>query len=100
MNNEKYLPVGTVVMLQNGSKRLVITGFCGVGAEDKNKMYDYVGCLYPEGFLSSNQTLLFNHNQIAKIYFVGFIDDEEKAFKAKLKEEVNKMNISSGTINS
>ena len=43
MNNEigeKYLPIGTVVMLKNGTKRAMITGFCSVAQEDKNKMYE------------------------------------------------------------
>jgi len=42
--------------------------FCSVADEDKSKVYDYTGCLYPEGFIFSNQTLLFEHVQIDKIY--------------------------------
>lgn len=92
MNYEKYLPVGTVVMLKGGSKRAMITGFCSVANEDKTKMYDYSGCLFPEGILKSDQTLLFNHEQIDKIYHLGLVDDEEKSFKQKLKEVINKIN--------
>ena len=86
MNYEKYLPIGTVVMLKGGKKRAMITGFCSIADEDKSKIYDYSGCLYPEGVISSNQTLLFNHEQIDKIYHLGLADDEEKEFKAKLNE--------------
>lgn len=93
MNYEKYLPVGTVVMLKGGKKRAMITGFCTVAEEDKSKVYDYTGCLYPEGVISSSQTLLFNHDQIEKIYHLGLVDDEEKQFKQKLKEMIEKMNI-------
>ena len=84
MNYEKYLPVGTVVMLKGGKKRAMITGFCSVADEDKSKVYDYTGCLYPEGVISSNQTLLFNHEQIDKIYHLGLADEEEKQFKQRL----------------
>ena len=86
MNNikEKYLPIGTVVMLKGGSKRLMITGFCSVANDDKNTIYDYSGCMYPEGFLSSNQTCLFDHEQIEKVYHFGLVDEEEEEFKAKL----------------
>ena len=87
MNNtgEKYLPIGTVVMLKGASKRLMITGFCSMAEEDPNVMYDYAGCMYPEGFLSSEETALFNHDQIETIYHMGLVDDEEKTFKENLK---------------
>lgn len=86
MNNEKYLPIGTVVMLKGGTKRVMITGFCTYADKDKSKLYDYSGVLYPEGFIASNQTLLFNHDQIEKIYHMGLIDEEEKEFKKLLNE--------------
>lgn len=92
MNYEKYLPIGTVVMLKNGKKRAMITGFCSISGDDKTKVFDYSGCLYPEGFISSNQTLLFNHEQIEKIYYMGLIDEEEKQFKQKLNEMIKKIN--------
>ena len=53
--------------------------------EDPNVMYDYAGCMYPEGFLSSEETALFNHDQIETIYHMGLVDDEEKTFKENLK---------------
>ena len=83
---EKYLPVGTVVLLQNGTKRVMINGFCSIDSEEPTKIYDYSGVLYPEGSLSSDQTLLFNHDQIVRVAHMGLIDDEETEFKAKLKE--------------
>ena len=86
MNNvgEKYLPIGTVVILKEASKRLMITGFCSMDAENKDVMYDYSGCLYPEGVISSNQTALFNHDQIEKVFHLGLVDEEEKKFKETL----------------
>lgn len=83
---EKFLPIGTVVMLKNGTKRVMITGFCGVVGDDKSKVWDYSGCMYPEGFLSSNQTCMFDHDQISEVFHMGLIDEEEENFKAKLKE--------------
>lgn len=85
---EKYLPVGTVVLLKNGKKRVMITGFC-VTPQGKNEAYDYCGCLYPEGFLTSNQNCLFNHNQIDKIFYMGLIDEEEINFKKQLKSLID-----------
>ncbi len=83
---EKYLPIGTVVLLKGGKKRAMITGFCSVAQENQEKVYDYSGCVYPEGYLSSNQVCLFDHDQIEKIFFVGFEDEEEKEFKDKLNK--------------
>lgn len=91
MNNEigeKFLPLGTVVILKGATKRLMITGFCSMAANEGEgaEMYDYSGCMYPEGFISSEQTALFNHSQIDKVYHIGYVDDEEKQFKTKLNE--------------
>ena len=82
---EKYLPVGTVVLLKGGKKRVMITGFCVVSPEVEKKIFDYCGCIYPEGYLNSTQNCLFNHDQIDKIYHVGLVDDEELKFKNQLK---------------
>lgn len=83
---EKYLPIGTVVMLKGASKRVMVTGFCAIKGSNKNEIWDYIGCMYPEGVLSSNQTCLFNHEKIEKIYHYGLIDEEEEKFKAQLNE--------------
>ncbi len=91
MKYEKYLPIGTVVLLSGGEKRVMITGFCAIPGDDTKKVYDYIGCLYPEGFISSSQNLLFNHEQIEKLYYLGYSDDEEKKFKNKLKETLNNL---------
>lgn len=85
---EKYLPIGSVVMLKNATKRLMIAGFCAIDEQNKEKMWDYSGCVYPEGFLTSNQTCLFDHDQIDTIYHLGLVDKEENEFKATLKELV------------
>lgn len=85
---EKYLPVGTVVLLQNGTKRVMINGFCTMDANNPNRIFDYSGVLFPEGSLSSDQTLLFDHNQIVRVDHMGLEDEEERTFKVKLKEIV------------
>ena len=94
MNNvgEKYLPIGTVIMLNGASKRLMITGFCSVANDNTEVMYDYTGVMYPEGLLSSDQTAMFNHDQISQIYHMGLVDEEEVTFKNQLKAIINKAN--------
>ena len=85
MSTEKYLPIGTVVLLKDAEKRLMITGFCTSSEDDVEKVYDYSGCLYPEGIISSKQTFLFNHNQITKIFHFGLRDEEEQKLQEVLK---------------
>ena len=89
---EKYLPVGTVVMLKGGTKRVMIVGFCVVSESDKNKIWDYSGALYPEGLLDSKEICLFDHEQIEEVYHVGLVDEEEKDFKEKLVNLVKDLN--------
>lgn len=86
---KKYLPLGSVVLLKGATKRLMITGFCVTPNDDEGKIFDYSGCLYPEGVISTEQVALFNHDQIDKIYAIGYSDDEDKKFKVKLIEVLN-----------
>ena len=87
----KYLPVGTVVLLQSGTKRVMINGFCAIDPKEPNRIYDYSGVLFPEGSLSSDQALLFDHTQIVRVDHIGLQDDEEKEFKNKLNMLVEQM---------
>jgi hypothetical protein len=52
-------------------------------AVESGKMYDYVACFYPEGNVSDEYTFLFDHNQIDKVIFKGYSDDEDKKFIKK-----------------
>lgn len=90
---EKYLPIGTVVLLNGGEKRIMITGFVSMSPDTGDRVFDYSGCLYPEGFYDYNEVLVFDHSQIAKVFAKGFSDEEEVNFKAQLKESVEKLNV-------
>ena len=74
-----YLPIGSVVLLKEGTKKIMIYGrrqkSTGTGEE-----YDYVACLYPEGNLTEEYIYLFNEESIEKIVFRGFSDAEDEAF--------------------
>lgn len=90
-NTQRFLPLGTVVMLKGGKKRLMIIGYCAFDEAKKDKAYDYIGCLYPEGVISSKQMALFNHNQVEKIYFTGYSDEEAKKFNEVLNQSINQI---------
>ena len=91
---EKYLPIGSVVLLKGGIKKVMITGFCSIAEENQEKIYDYCGCVYPEGYLSSDEVCLFDHDQISEICFTGFEDEEEKEFKSTLATVVSEFESS------
>ena len=92
MDKEKFLPIGSVVILKDAKKKVMITGYLSSDVDNINKIYDYNGCIYPEGFLSSDQVLLFNHEQIDQVFSHGFVDDEQKEFSKRLKEFASKNN--------
>ena len=80
------LPIGSVVLLKNSTKKLMIIGFAQVSASNPDKVYDYVGCVFPEGFIGPDQTFLFDSQQIDKIYAVGYQDEEQMSFKIRVDE--------------
>jgi hypothetical protein len=89
---EKYLPLGTIVLLKDAKKKMMIIGY-EIETEDENRtIYNYMGCLYPEGFIEDNVHLLFNHEQIGQVIFMGFSNEESIELHKVLKELVNKRN--------
>ena len=88
---KEFLPVGSVVLLKGGTKRVMVTGFCSVDNDNQEKMYDYTGCLYPEGIINSNEICLFDDEQIEKVFFKGYIDFEELKFKNNLSKTLKNM---------
>ena len=64
---------------------MMIIGFLPVVPE-KNKIYDYSACTYPEGLIASDINFVFDNNQIEEILFKGFENDEEKNFKEQVKK--------------
>lgn len=90
---ERFLPIGSVIKLKEGTKRLMITGFLPIEQNEQGEknVWDYCGCLYPEGLISSKNNYLFNHSQIAEVHFIGLVDEEEKSFKEKLNKAVEEL---------
>jgi len=79
----KYLPLGSVVVLRNGEKRLLIFGRRQKDTANP-RVFDYVGVPYPEGNIMPKATFLFNHEDIARIFYLGYADEEEEAWVARL----------------
>ncbi len=88
---ERVLPIGTVVLLKGANKRLMIIGHCKYMGERRDKIYDYAGCAYPEGFISPDTTALFNHEQIDVIFSLGFRNGLQHEYQQKLEKALEDM---------
>ena len=84
MKIRELLPIGSIVLLKNGEKRLMVIGILQTDENGAGKNYDYIGVLYPEGHIGEHFQYLFNHEDIAQIVFRGYEDEERNAFLEKL----------------
>ena len=86
MKIKELLPIGTIVLLKDGEKRLKINGILQTDMNKTQKNYDYIGILYPEGHIGEGFQYLFNHEDISEIIFRGFEDSERDEFLDKLSK--------------
>ncbi len=82
-----FLPIGSVVLLKGAKKRVMICGRIQTDVAT-NKVYDYSACVYPEGIIDSKELLMFNNENIERVYFIGFQDGEEFSFTKFISEKI------------
>ncbi len=75
--NLKFLPIGTVCLVENVNKKQMIIGYSKSG-------YDYVAVSYPMGFESDNKLSYFNHSQVYELYSLGYKNEESRIFNGTL----------------
>lgn len=85
---EKFLPIGTVVLLKNAKKELMITSYCifpkgemyfdGKKKDDLGEMFEYGACVYPEGIVNNEIIYGFNHDDIEKVCHMGYETEGSK----------------------
>ena len=82
-NVKNLLPIGSVVLLKEGQKKVMIFG---IKQTDKatNLEHDYIGVVYPEGNLGEELQFFFEHDSIAEVVFRGYEDEERDVFIARL----------------
>lgn len=82
---KKLLPVGSVVFLKSAVKKVMI-----IGIKQKNQqndtLYDYVGVLYPEGYINNKILFNFNHEDIMDIVYRGYENSEQEEFLEMVHE--------------
>jgi len=81
---DQLLPIGSIVLLKGGEKRLMVFGIDQVDSGTEIS-YDYSGVLYPEGSLGVESIFLFNHEDIGEVHFFGYSDAERQEFVAELE---------------
>jgi len=85
--NKSLLPIGTVVLLSGGTKKIMITGYSSKTLDD-TKVYDYNGCVFPEGFVE-NVFCLFDKNQIEDVIYMGLKNEEYDNYVRKMTTDID-----------
>lgn len=84
-NVRELLPIGSVVILKEASKKAMIYGIKQINTATDIE-YDYIGVIYPEGNMGDGTQFFFNHDAIEEIFFRGFEDEERKLFIERLAD--------------
>lgn len=79
---DSYLPIGSIVKIRGFLREFMIIG--RFYETDKIKK-DYCGVLYPEGFISTQATIMFNHKDIEEVVVRAEESDRGKVVNAMLK---------------
>ena len=94
---KNMLPIGSVVLLKEGEKRVMICSRVISNSADQ-KIYDYAACLYPEGIVDSDNLYFFNRDAIDLVFFLGFQDVEEIEFRKNVLDQLGEVEIRDGVI--
>lgn len=97
MSYENLLPIGSVVLLNGGNKRVMICGRIQARAGE-DTIYDYSGCFFPEGIVNPEEMFFFNRDAIESVFFIGFQDPEELAFRSTVLAKLGELEIRDGQI--
>ncbi len=90
------LPIGSVVLLKGGEKRIMICGRIQTKAGE-DTIYDYSACYFPEGIVDAKHMFFFNNDAIERIFFIGFQDPEELSYQEMLSS-VGDLTVKDGRI--
>jgi hypothetical protein len=84
---DNWLPIGSVVLLEEGNKLLMIYGRAQKQT-NADTLWDYIGCPFPEGNIGPDYTFLFNKDQIERVFFIGYQTIEEFELVERLEKEL------------
>ena len=88
MKIKDLLPIGSVIIMKEGEQPLMIYGILQMEGRKsllkKPKEYDYVCVPYPQGNMGEGSSFFANHEDIDKILFRGFENEEREKFLDEL----------------
>ena len=92
MSNQ-LLPLGSILYLKEGTTKLMVVGRGPIFQSEGTDAYtDYVGVIYPEG-INPEDAIFFNNEDVDKVVFEGYSDDEEKRFMEVYQEWEDSLTI-------
>ncbi len=94
---KNLLPLGSVVLLEGGQKRLMIQGRVQFHAGE-DIIYDYVGIPWPGGLPNPDSYVFFQKTAIERVYFVGYQDEEEETFREEVLAKMEGVTIENGQV--
>lgn len=87
---KSYLPIGSIVLIKNIDKKMMITGFSQIRDLEVKERWDYVAVIYPMGIFSDRSFYFFNEDSITDVIFKGYENPEHEEF-LKLIEEAEEL---------
>ncbi|MED2038487.1 hypothetical protein CN582_11340 [Bacillus wiedmannii] len=80
----ELFPIGSVVKLKDLNQPVMIIGRMVISADKRD--FDYVGVLYPVGYLGDEKVLCFNHDKIVEEIHSGYLNESELVLRERLVE--------------
>ena len=84
-NVRELLPIGSVVILKEASKKAMIFGVKQINKATDIE-HDYLAVVYPEGNMGDGTQFFFDHDAIEEVFFRGYEDEEREEFVNRLAE--------------
>lgn len=87
----KYLPIGSVVRLNEGDTKLMIVSRFPLYKDGNDIGYfEYCSCIFPSG-VDGKEFIFFNKEDIAEVYFEGYVDVSEEEAQRIFSEQENEI---------
>lgn len=91
------LPIGSIVKIKGAKRNLMICGRV-VARDGSEDVYDYVGCIYPEGLIDISNLYFFNRIAIEECVYHGYEGQEELDFRNNVLASLKDVEVVNGQI--
>ena len=94
---EELLPIGSIIKLGKTNYTVLICGYGGRGSS--NKVYDYIGIIYPYGFISKDNIISFNKEKITEVLFEGYKNKKYEKVVSEMAKDIESAKKNNGEVN-